>query len=190
MKKLRNDRLVWCDLETTGLDLENGMSGCQTHFILEIGIHITDLQFNIIDDGLDLIVHHDLDVIQKISDPKAFEFHKKSGLLDKVERSTINLSHAEQLILNYLEQFDIEPKTSPICGNNVSFDKNFLDAQMPRLANFFHYRKIDVSSFKEVFNRLHPENVNLVQKKLKHRALDDIKESIDELKLYKDLYFK
>lgn len=190
MKLLRNDLLIWIDLETTGLDLDRQMLGCRKHFILEIGLHITDSNFNIIDDGINLIIKQDTTLIQLISDPKAFEFHKESGLLDLVSTSNLTLIEAEKYILNYLHSYNIQAKSSPICGNNVSFDKNFIDAQMPNLAEFFHYRKIDVSSFKEVFNRLHPENAKIIKKRLKHRALDDIKESINEFKTYQSLYFK
>lgn len=190
MTLLRNDLLIWIDLETTGLDLDRQMLGCREHFILEIGVHITDSNFNIIDEGINLIIKQDPALVQLISDPKAFEFHKESGLLELVSTSNLTLREAEVYILNYLKSHRIQAKSSPICGNNVSFDKNFIDAQMPDLAKFFHYRKIDVSSFKEVFNRLHPENANIIKKRLKHRALDDIKESINELKTYQSLYFK
>ena len=185
----RKDLLIWIDLETTGLDCDNQMKGVQTHKILEIGMNITDSNFNIIDNGLEIIVHHDQKELEGLMAPFVKEMHEKNGLLEKVQKSSISLKEAEKMMLDYVNSFNIEEKSSPICGNNVGFDKNFIDAQMPDFAKFLHYRKIDVSSFKEFAFRQFPEVKDLIIKKGSHRALGDIVESIEELKKYQELIF-
>lgn len=185
----RKDLLIWVDLETTGLDLDNNMEGVHKHKILEIGIHITDSYYNIIDDGLEIIVHQDKEVIKPLMIEYVRNMHESNGLLEKVEKSTISLQDAEKMIVDYLNSYNIEPQSSPICGNNVSFDKNFIDAQLPQFAKFLHYRKIDVSSLKEIVRRQYPEVLELVKKEANHRALDDIKESIKELITYQENVF-
>jgi oligoribonuclease len=182
--------LVWVDLETTGLDQDFNMLGCIQHKILEIGIHITDGKLNIIDEGLNIVIHHDIDEILNISSPYVIQMHTNNGLFEKVKESIIDLKDAEKMIMKHLEKHGVEKGVSPICGNNVSFDKNFINAQMPDIRDFLHYRKIDVSSFKELFKRIQPDIEKKVIKKLEHRDLDDIKESIDELKLYTNAMFK
>lgn len=182
----RKDLLVWIDLETTGLDEDDQMSGIHTHKILEVGMHITDSKFNIIDDGLDIVIHHKKEDIDPLMIDFVKSFHSENGLLQRVEDSTIDLSQAQQLMIDYFNKHNILPKSSPICGNSVSLDKNFLLAQMPDFCDLLHYRKIDVSSFKEVINRLYPDKKNGFRKIAQHRALDDIKESIGELKYYRD----
>lgn len=182
----RKDLLVWVDLETTGLDCDDNMKGVQTHKILEIGVHITDSNFNIIDEGLQIVIHHDFKTIKPLMVEFVHNMHATNGLLDKVEKSTTSLEQAQQLIIEYIKSFNIAPKSSPICGNNVGFDRNFIDAQMPQFSELLHYRKIDVSSFKEVASRLYPDIAKMIDKKGKHRALDDIKESIKELKVYQE----
>lgn len=189
MSEKRNDLLVWIDLETTGLDTDFNMLGVQKHKILEIGMHITDSQFNIIDPGFEIVIHHSKADLAEVMDDFVVNMHTKSGLLEKVENSTVSLKQAETMMKMYVESYNIESKSSPICGNNVSFDKNFLDAQMPEFSQILHYRKIDVSSIKEVVKRLRPEVADLVQKQGKHRGLDDIKESIKELKIYQENLF-
>lgn len=185
----RTDLLVWIDLETTGLDCDECMKGVQKHKILEIGVHITDSALNIVDEGLEIIVHQNVDEITKLMVPFVKDMHTKNGLLDRVEASKVTLEQAQMKIVEYLNSFNIEPKSSPICGNNVGFDKNFIDAQMPQVSEFLHYRKIDVSSFKEIVSRQYPEVKKLINKKETHRALDDIKESITELKIYQSHIF-
>lgn len=182
--------LVWVDLETTGLDQDFNMMGCIQHKILEIGVHITDGKLNIIDEGLNIVIHHDIDDVLNISSPYVIQMHTNNGLFEKVKESTVSLNDAENIIIAHLKKYGVEKGISPICGNNVSFDKNFINAQMPEIKDFLHYRKIDVSSFKELFKRMQPETEKKVIKQLSHRALDDIKESIDELKLYANVMFK
>lgn len=118
------------------------------------------------------------------------DMHTNNGLLDDVQRSVISTHLADTMVARYLEEHNVPKGKSPICGNNVGFDKNFINAQMPLLSEFLHYRKIDVSSFKEVTRRLTPLVSSLVDN-LKcgpqnHRALDDIKMSIAEMVIYKN----
>lgn len=188
-KSLRQDLLVWIDLETTGLDTADNMQGVQKHKILEVGMHITDSQFNIIDKGFEIVIHHREQNLKAVMNDFVTKMHTESGLLEKVKNSHYSLAMAEQLMIDYLKSFDIAPQSSPICGNNVSFDKNFLDAQMPEFTKMLHYRKIDVSSLKEITKRLYPDIAAQVDKPYKHRGLDDIQESIKELKFYQQHIF-
>jgi oligoribonuclease len=184
------DKLIWIDLETTGLDQDDGMRGCIDHDILEIGLHITDLDFNILDEGLQIPIYHIMDDIKSKMNAFVLDMHTKNGLLEDVSRAVCNLSAADLVVTNYLASFDIVPGTVPICGNNVGFDKNFIAAQMPLLTKMLHYRKIDVSSFKEVARNIVPEAFflaeRLKEKDASHRALDDIKMSIKEMVIYRD----
>lgn len=186
----REDLLIWVDLETTGLDRADNMHGVHNHKILELGIMVTDFDYNPIDQGFEIIINHSREALESSMNDYVKNMHTESGLIEKVINSPFSISTAEKLIIEYLDGHNIKHGISPICGNNVSFDKNFIDAQMPNLANVFHYRKIDVSSLKEIAIRKYPEIANLVDKKMKHRGLDDIKESIEELKLYESKIFK
>lgn len=180
----RTDLLIWIDLETTGLDISDNMHGVHTHKIVEVGMHITDSNFNIIDPGFEVVIHHPKEELAMVMNDYVTNMHTQSGLLDKVESSTISLAQAEQMMLDYVASYNIAPNSSPICGNNVSFDKNFINAQMPRFAKVLHYRKIDVSSIKEIVSRQYPQTAAQLDKPNKHRGLDDIQESIKELKFY------
>lgn len=178
-----DEKLVWIDIETTGLDSVNQMKGIFEHDILEIGLHITDSNFNILDNGFEIIIHHDDNFVNKMPD-FVKNMHTESGLIEKVKESPFSLKQAEKLIVDYLESNGVKKENAPMCGNNIKFDRNFIAAQMPDLNNFFHYRNLDVSALKEVFKRTHPEVANGVKKQMTHRGLDDIKESIEELKHY------
>lgn len=185
----RTDLLIWIDLETTGLDISDNMHGVHTHKIVEVGMHITDSNFNIIDPGFEVVIHHPKDELAAVMNDFVTNMHTQSGLLDKVEASTISLAQAEQMMIEYVASFNIAPKSSPICGNNVSFDKNFIDAQMPFFAQILHYRKIDVSSIKEIVARQYPDTAAQLDKPNKHRGLDDIQQSIKELTFYMNSVF-
>jgi len=184
INELRTDLLIWVDLETTGLDVADNMHGVHKNKILEVGMHITDKDFNIIDKGFEIVIYHREKDLLPLMNDYVIDMHTKSGLLEKVKQSPYDLKTAQQMMVDYVKSFNIKPGSSPICGNNVSFDKNFLDAQMPEFAKLLHYRKIDVSSFKEVVTRLYPEVAAQLDKPYKHRGLDDIQESIKELKFY------
>lgn len=186
----REDLLIWIDLETTGLDRSDNMNGIHNHKIVEIGVMITDFDYNPVDEGFEIIIHHSLETLESKMNDYVKNMHTESGLIDKIVKSPFSLEMAEEMIIDYIDKFNIKHGVSPICGNNVSFDKNFIDAQMPKLGNVFHYRKIDVSSIKEIAIRKYPDIANLIDKKMKHRGLDDIKESIEELKTYENYIFK
>jgi len=174
-----NNRLIWIDLEMTGLDPVNDK-------ILEIATLITDDQLNIVAEGPNLIVHQSDEVLETMNEWCQVQ-HKLSGLIDAVKTSKMSQAEAEDRTLRFLEQY-CDPNSTPICGNSVWQDKMFLQNHMPRLASFFHYRILDVSSIKLVINRWTKE-YRLFRKTESHRALDDIKESIAELKFYKERFF-
>lgn len=187
---LRTDLLIWVDLETTGLDVADNMTGMQKHRILEIGIHITDKNLNIIDEGFQVVIHHRKEYLLELMNDYVIDMHTKSGLLDRIEESSVTLHEAEQMAIDYIKSFKIKFGSSPICGNSISFDSNFINAQLQELAKVFHYRKLDVSSFKILAWNLFPEEAAKVVKKEAHRGLDDIKESIAELKFYRENIMK
>lgn len=188
--ELRKDLLIWVDLETTGLDIADKLSGAQYHKILEVGIHITDSKFNIIDDGFEVVIHHDVEEAKTLTNDYVRNMHITSGLWDRVDQSTVSLEQAEEMMLAYIAKFNIAPKSSPICGNSVSLDRNFIMAQMPKFADVLHYRIIDVSTIKEIVWRVKPEVGAMVKKQEKHRGLEDIKESIAEYKIYEEFFFR
>lgn len=188
-KILRDDLLIWVDLETTGLDVADNMMGMHKHKIIEVGMHITDINFNIIDKGFEIVINHKEEDLLNLMNDFVKDMHTKSGLLDKIKSSPFSLKMAETLMLDYVNSFNIKPQSSPICGNNVGFDKNFIDAQMPEFAKMLHYRKIDVSSIKEIVTRQYPEVASKLEKPYKHRGLEDIQDSIREMKFYQEHVF-
>lgn len=181
---LRSDLVIWIDLETTGLDVDDNMRGMHKHKIIEIGMHITDQNYNIIDEGFEVVIHHDKETILPLMNDYVTQMHTKSGLLERIENSSVTLEMAEQMMLYYINAHNVKHGACPIGGNNVGFDKNFIDAQMPQFAKILHYRKLDVSSFKILAWHQFPVEAAQVQKQEKHRGLEDIKESIAELLHY------
>jgi len=175
-----NNRLIWIDLEMTGLDPINDK-------ILEIATLVTDDELNIIAEGPNLIIHQSQEVLDSMNDWCKVQ-HKKSGLIEAVLNSKICQEQAADETLKFLQDHCDENST-PLCGNSVWQDKVFLQQHMPALAAFFHYRIVDVSSIKLVINRW-TKQYKLFKKSDTHRALDDIKESIGELKFYKEHFFK
>ena len=178
----KNNLLVWIDLEMTGLNVDRDT-------ILEIATIVTDNDLNIIAQGPDLVIYQDQKVLDGMhADVK--KIHSASGLSIEVLQSTISLQQAEETILSFLETY-CQPGTALLCGNSVWMDKAFLKVHMLKLYNFFHYRIIDVSSIKELARRWYPEQSGVVTVKSEnHRALEDINESIEELKYYRALIFK
>jgi len=187
---LRSDLVIWIDLETTGLDVDDNMRGMHKHKIIEIGMHITDENYNVIDKGFEVVIHHEKETILPLMNDYVTNMHTTSGLLDRIEQSTVTLEMAEQMMIDYINSFNIEHGKCPIAGNNVSFDKNFIDAQMPAFAKVLHYRKLDVSSFKILAWHQFPKEAEQVVKQMKHRGLEDIQESIAELKHYMNTIMK
>lgn len=172
--------LVWIDLEMSGLDPT-------THHILEIASIVTDANLEIVAEGPDLVIHHPESVIQGMNE-WCVEHHAKSGLTDAVRASTISLTEAEAQTVGFLRQHTQEG-ASPACGNSIWKDRLFLSRHMPALDSFLHYRIIDVTSIKELARRWYPE-VPPPTKKDSHRALQDIQESINELRLYRTHVFR
>ncbi len=172
--------LVWVDLEMTGLDPDR-------HAIVEIATLVTDGELNVLSEGPVLAIHQPEDVIAGM-DAWCAEHHGKSGLTERVRTSRTSLAEAEEETLAFVRRFTPE-KSSPLCGNSVGHDRRFLIRHMPRLEAFFHYRNIDVSTLKELVKRWYPNGPHLPEKKNAHLALEDIRESIEELRFYRKHFF-
>ena len=178
MAKGDDDRLVWIDLEMTGLDVER-------HVIVEIACLVTDAELELLDDGLDIVVHQDGDALAAMDD-FVRKMHTKSGLLPEIEASTVDLATAGARVLEYVKGH-VAKGQAPLCGNSIGVDRRFLDRGLPELDAYLHYRSIDVSSLKELCRRWYPEAYRRrPAKRETHRALDDVRESIAELRYYRD----
>lgn len=175
-------RLVWVDCEMTGLDLARDA-------LIEVAAIVTDPDLTPLDDGIDVIVHVDDDILDMMV-PFVHEMHASSGLTDAVRASTVTLGDAEKLVLDYVKSHVPEPKTAPLCGNSIATDRGFLTRDMPALDEHLHYRMIDVSSLKELAKRWYPRVYQCQPEKgLAHRALADVRESILELAYYRRTLF-
>jgi oligoribonuclease len=172
--------LVWMDMEMTGLDPE-------ANSILEIATIITDSNLNVIANGPELVVGHDQATLEKMDNWNR-EHHKKSGLWEAAVASEITLAEAEQQTLAFLKKHT-KANESPLCGNSIWQDRRFLRRYMPKIDEHLHYRLLDVSAFKEAISRWYPKP-NPPEKKSNHRALEDVIESIEELKYYRANYLK
>ncbi len=173
--------LIWIDLEMTGLDT-------QRDYIIEIASIVTDKNLNILAEGPNLVIHQ-LDEVMNNMDDWNTRQHGRSGLTERVKNSTINESQAEDDTIKFLEQF-VHKSQSPLCGNTICQDRRFLARCMPKLEDFCHYRNLDVSSIRELGKRWYFEDIDNFQKNSNHRALDDIRDSIDELRYYRKTIFK
>jgi oligoribonuclease len=172
------DPLVWIDLEMTGLEVNR-------HTIVEIGVLITDSDLEIVDEGVDLVVHQPPEALAEMDD-YVRKMHTRSGLLPAIEASTLSLEAAGIQVLEYLARHVPNPGTAPLCGNSIGVDRRFLDQYLTSVDQYLHYRSIDVSSFKELCRRWYPEVYKARPDKAEsHRALDDIRESIEELRYYR-----
>ncbi|KAG7163240.1 oligoribonuclease, mitochondrial-like [Homarus americanus] len=177
-----SERLVWVDLEMTGLDVEK-------EEIMEAAVIITDSELNVVSEGPNIILKVEDKVLDNMND-WCRQHHGKSGLTEGCRKSIISLSAAEDQLLQFVTQHTEKGK-APLAGNSVHADKKFLDKYMPKLMKHLHYRIVDVSTVKELCRRWYPEDFTAApSKKVSHRALDDIKESIEELKYYKSSIFK
>tara|TARA_B100000674_G_C37609325_1_gene809090 strand:- start:225 stop:773 length:549 start_codon:yes stop_codon:yes gene_type:complete len=179
MKTLQSrDNLIWIDLEMTGLDPEKER-------IIEIATLVTDSNLNILAEGPNLVISQPIEFLEGMDEWNQNQ-HGLSGLIEEVKNSNVTSQVAEIETLEFVSKY-VGEKVSPMCGNTVSHDRRFLSRYMPRLESYFNYRHIDVSSFKEVAVRWMNE-AQVYEKKGSHRALGDIKESVAELKFYKDLF--
>ncbi|MDU8925571.1 oligoribonuclease [Pasteurellaceae bacterium LIM206] len=173
--------LIWIDLEMTGLDPEQER-------IIEIATIITDKNLNILAEGPVLAVHQSDQLLGKMSD-WCVKTHTANGLVERVKASKLNERAAELQTLDFIKQW-VPKGESPICGNSVAQDKRFLFKYMPELADYFHYRHLDVSTLKELARRWKPELLEGFHKNASHLALDDIRESIAELAYYREHFIK
>jgi oligoribonuclease len=173
-----DDRLVWLDLEMTGLDVAR-------HTIVEIAVLVTDAQLVPLDEGIDLVVHQDEAALSEMDD-YVRAMHTRSDLLPEIRAATLTLADAGTEALDYVKRHVPEPATAPLCGNSIGVDRRFLDQYLPELDGYVHYRNIDVSTLKELCRRWYPEIYrHRPSKKETHRALADINESIAELAYYR-----
>ncbi len=172
--------LVWIDMEMTGLDVER-------HHVLEVAALVTDGDLRELDEGLDLIVHQPEDVLA-LMDDWCVKQHGQSGLTEAVRASRVSIEEARALLLDYLRGRTPEGQ-SPLCGNSVGHDKRFLERWMPDVVRHLHYRVIDVSTVKELALRWHP-GLERFPKGEAHRARDDIRESLAELRYYRERVFR
>jgi oligoribonuclease len=178
----RGGRLVWVDCEMTGLDLARDA-------LIEVAAIVTDAELTPLDDGLDIVIHAHDDLLGTMV-PLVHEMHATSGLTEAVRASSTTLGEAEKLVLDYVKSHVPEPRNAPLCGNSIATDRGFLARDMPLLDEHLHYRMIDVSSIKELAKRWYPRVYQSQPPKgLKHRALEDIRESITELAYYRATLF-
>lgn len=168
--------LVWIDMEMTGLNPK-------VDHIIEIATLITDGDLNLIAEGPELIIHQEAALFDTMDD-WCKEHHTKSGLWEQVLKSKISLEEAERQTLQFIQKY-VKPKTSPLCGNTVWQDRRFLYEYMPKLEDYLHYRIIDVSTLKELAKRWYDDKATFKKESNAHRALADIKESVEELKHYR-----
>lgn len=177
----KRERLVWIDLEMTGLNSDIDV-------ILEIATIITDNQLNIIAEGPALIIHQPQAALD-LMDEWVRNVHTKSGLVDAVQKSSMTLAVAQEETLDFIKQH-CPPRDGVLCGNSVWQDRSFLRKSMPRIVDYLHYRIIDVSSIKELAVRWYPHNPHVkFEKPDNHRALEDIRGSIKELAHYRKYFF-
>ena len=175
--------LVWIDLELTGLDPAHDV-------IVEIATLITDDELTIVAEGPDLVVHQPPEALATMDDVVR-EMHTSSGLVKAIEESTITLDEAGALTLAFIKHHVPEPRTVPLSGNSIGTDRRFLAVHLPAVEDYLHYRSVDVSTVKELARRWYPDVLaGAPRKGGAHRALDDIRESVEELRYYRETVFK
>ena len=174
--------LVWVDCEMTGLDVSKDA-------LIEVAVLVTDADLNVQGDGVDIIIATPPEALVAMSDVVT-EMHTKSGLLDAIASSTVTMEEAEQQALDYVKKYVHEAGMAPLAGNTIGTDRAFLARHMPALEGYMHYRNVDVSTIKELAKRWYPRVFyGAPEKKSDHRALSDIRESIQELRYYRASVF-
>ena len=179
--KSRQNNLIWVDLEMTGLDPDSDR-------ILEMAVIVTDADLNIVAEGPVIALHQPESVLALMDDWNQ-KTHGDSGLIKRVRASQITEAEAEQMLLEFLSKHSAKG-ASPMCGNTIGQDRRFLARYMKGLEAFFHYRNLDVSTLKELVRRWRPDIAKGLNKKSTHVALDDIRESIEELRYYRENFLK
>ncbi|MFE0625897.1 oligoribonuclease [Streptomyces sp. NPDC058864] len=176
-----NDRMVWIDCEMTGLSLAQDA-------LIEVAALVTDSELNVLGEGVDIVIRPPAEALESM--PEIVRtMHTASGLLEELDGG-VTLEEAEKLVLDYVRQYVAEPRKAPLCGNSVSTDRGFLARDMPTLEQHLHYRIVDVSSVKELARRWYPRAYFASpEKNGNHRALADIRESIAELRYYREAVF-
>ncbi len=175
--------LVWMDLEMTGLDPAR-------HVIVEIATLVTDDELVVVAEGPDLVVHAPPEALAQMNDVVR-KMHTDSGLLPLIEASRTTLHEAGLRTLEFIAEHVPEPRSVPLCGNSIGTDRRFLAAYLPEIEDYLHYRSVDVSTVKELVRRWYPPVLEEApNKESAHRALDDIRESIDELRHYRQHVFR
>lgn len=175
------ENLIWIDLEMTGLDTDRDC-------IIEIATAVTDKELNILAEGPVFAIHQSEAVLAAM-DKWNTEQHSGSGLVDRVRQSYIDEAEAERRTVQFLRQW-VPPNASPMCGNSICQDRRFLHRCMPKLEQYFHYRNLDVSTLKELAQRWVPEILRNFSKRGTHLAMDDVRESIAELRYYRQHFLK
>jgi len=176
-----NGRLVWIDCEMTGLDIEHDA-------LIEIACLVTDADLNLLDEGVDLVIKPPAEALESMADVVR-EMHTASGLLAELPGG-IAVTEAQEIVLGYVRGHVAEPKRVPLCGNSIATDRWFIARDMPELDAHLHYRMVDVSSIKELARRWYPRAYFASPAKHGgHRALADIKESVQELRYYREALF-
>lgn len=178
---IKENNLIWIDLEMTGLDPERDR-------IIEIATIVTDQNLNILAEGPVFAIHQPAEQLA-LMDEWNVTTHSASGLVDRVKASVISERDAELQTIAFLEQW-VPANCSPICGNSIGQDRRFLYRYMPELEKYFHYRYLDVSTLKELARRWKPEILTGITKSSSHKALDDIRDSINELAYYREHFIQ
>ena len=173
--------LVWIDMEMTGLDPDHDR-------VIEIAAIVTDAELNILAEGPVFVIHQADEVLDKM-DAWNKGTHGRSGLIDKVRASTVTEDEASAQMISFLRQY-VPAGKSPMCGNSICQDRRFMARHMSQLEQFFHYRNVDVSTIKELCRRWKPELINGFKKHQMHTALADIRESVEELRYYREHFIK